>query len=223
MNITFSGSDIVEKYENILIHFGFHVMDFDFRSVFFSDESSMYDMGSNGLNDNDYHLVAKMYYDIASDNDTYSQGQKKYYKLLNTYTDKIWADNFESTYGFSLNKDKHLLKDIILELNDKFPSRNWDQDNIFIIKKFDALMEQRKKDEDEEKLNNKNNIVKFPKRKKLSPEEIKQCTNYFLMVKELGMTYEDAKKLADHNYEKKMEGKKFEPYLPITTTHKNKI
>lgn len=220
MDITFSDSDIVEQHQDILIHLFFHLVDFDVRQGFFSDESSIRDMGTCGFKDEDYHILAKQYYDTCPANYTYSEGQKFYLHLCHDRFDNMIVEKFEYTYGFTIDKKTHFLKDFIFLLKDKFPHRDWVQDNIFILKTLDNRLQ---KEEDlilEEMHSNISNVIKLPLKKKLTPEEIKSGTNEYLMVKELGMKFPEARALAKENFDKKMLGKKFEPYIPTISSSK---
>lgn len=214
MNITFGDSDIVEKNEAILIHLFFNLLDFDFRSGFFSDESSIYDMGTCGFTDDDYFDLAQTYYDTCPQSYTYTQGQDFYLKLSNKKFDQMIVDKFEKTYGFSFNKKTHYLKDFVVLLQKNFPDRDWDKDNIFILKTLDNRIEKREKEIQEEVKSKDEKIVRLPVRKKASPEEIRNGYNEYLMVKELKMTWDEARELSRSNFDKKHEGKKFEPYEP---------
>lgn len=222
MDITFSDSDIIEKNEAILIHLFFHLFDFDFRSGFFSNESSIYDMGSCGFTDKDYIELAQLYYDTCPANYTYSQGQNFYFTLSNKRFDKMIAEKFKKTYGFTFDKKMHYLKDFVLLLKEHFPERNWEKDNIFILKTLDNRIERTEKEIQEKTHQQDEKIVQLPVRKKLSPEEIRNGYNEFLMVKELKMSWEEARNLAQLNFDKKHEGKKFEPYIPEKKTNKMK-
>jgi len=223
MDFTVADSDLVDKNEDMMIHLFFNLFKFDFRSGLFTDESSIYDMGSMGLEDQDYIDVANEYYEKTSDELTYTQGQKLYYKILNKKFDDMISEKFNNTYGFYLNPKIHLLPDIINLLNEKFPNRNWEKDNIFIIKTLDNIKIENDRIELEEKEEaKKEKVIKLPVRKKLTDDEVRACTNEFLMVKQLGMDFKDAKKLAEANYNKKIEGKKFEPYIPNKPSKKIK-
>lgn len=214
MDITFGDSDIIEQNEEILIHLFFNIIDYDFRNGFFSDESSIHDMGTCGFTNEDYDQLAQTYYDTCPTNYTYSQGQKFYQKLSNDRFDTMVVENFEKTYGFSIDKKIHYLKDFIILLKEHFPERKWEIENIFILRTLDNRLEKEVKAISEESQIKDEKIVKFPVRKKLSPEEIKNGLNEYLMVKELKMTWEEATKLAKNNLDKKREGQKFEPYVP---------
>lgn len=224
MDITIGQSDIIDKNENLLIHVFFNLIDYDFRNGIFTNESSIYDMDGCNFKEEDYINLSKDYYEQFSENYSYSEGRDFYQKLSSAKFDKQIFKNFETTYGFTLTKEQHLLKDIILILQEKFPLRNWDTENIFILKTLNYRLA-KKVEEDKQILSEEKNqkVVKLPVRKKLSPEEIKGCLNEYLMIKELGMTWEDAKILAKSNFDKKMEGKKFEPYLPETKRNNLKI
>ena len=82
MDFTIADSDLVDKNEDMMIHLFFNLFKFDFRSGLFTDESSIYDMGSMGLEHQDYIDVANEYYEKTSESLTYTQGQKLYYKIL---------------------------------------------------------------------------------------------------------------------------------------------
>lgn len=221
MDITFEDSDIVEKNESMLIHIFYHLIDYDFRQGFFSDETSLYDMGTCGLTDKDYFEIADDYNEHCPKDYSYSQGMKFYNKLCNEKFDKNIANNFLETYGFPFDEKKHILKDLIPLFHEKFPNRDWDTDIIFIIKTLDNILEKQKTTIIKEPQDTK--VVKLPVKKKLSPEEIKNSSNEYLLVKELGMTWDEARKLASENFDKKHQGKKFEPYLPEKTLPKPKI
>lgn len=223
MDITFADSDIIEKNENILIHLFFHLLNFDMRHGFFSDNSSIHDMGTCGFTESDYEILAKQYYDTCPENSTYSEGQKFYLHLCHDRFDNMILEKFEQTYGFSIDKKLHLLKDFIVLLKEKFPNRDWDTENIFILKTLDNRLEKEEQNVKEGLDSEQTNIVKLPIRKKLTPEEIKQGFNEYLMVKELGLTWDEARTLAKENFDNKMIGKKFEPYVPEKKTSKYKM
>lgn len=223
MDIIFEESDIVEKNENILIHLFFHLVDYDFRNGFFSNESSIHDMGSSGFTDQDYLNLSQTYYETVPENLTYSEGEKFYRKLSNELFDNMIIDKFEATYGIVIDKKTHLLKDFILVLKNRFPERDWDKDNIFILKTLDNRLEKEEKNIVDAHNHKDEKIVKLPVRKKLTPEEVKNSFKEYLMVRDLGMTWKDARALAEANFDKKMEGKKFEPYIPETVSHISKL
>lgn len=216
-DFTIADSEIVDQHESILIHLFYSLLNYDYRNGMFTDESSIYDMGAVGLSNQDFIDVANQYHQQASDSLSYSEGQKLYYKILNKAFDNMIFEKFEKTYGFSLDSKTHLLKDIALLLKDKFPNKNWDTDIIFILKKFDNQLKNEDILEKQTKVETKTigNVTKLPVRKKPTPDEVLNGTNSFLMQSVLGMSWEDAEKLASENYEKKMAGKKFEPYVPI--------
>lgn len=223
MDFTIADSDLVEQNEQMMIHLFYNLLKFDFRGGLFTDESSIYDMGSMGLSHDDYIQVANEYYEKTSESLTYTQGQKLYYKILNKRFDDMIEEKFYQTYGFTLDSKTHLLVDIIKVLNENFPNRDWEMDNLFIIKTLDNIKIENERLELEKQQQAKNEkVVKFPGRKKLTDDEVWACTNEFLMVKQLGMNFKDAKKLAEENYNKKMEGKKFEPYIPEVQSKKLK-
>jgi hypothetical protein len=213
-DFTIADSDIVDQHESILIHLFYSLLDYNYRNGMFTDESSIYDMGAVGLSTQDFIDVANQYYKQTSDFLSYSEGQKLYYKILNKAFDNMIFEKFEKTYGFPLDSKIHLLKDIALLLKDKFPARNWDTDIIFILKKFDNQQKQEDISQNETKTETTSNVIKLPVRKKPTPDEVRNGTNSFLMQSVLGLSWEDAEKLASENYEKKMLGKKFEPYIP---------
>lgn len=214
MDITFGKSDIVEQNNNILIHLFFHLVNFDVRQGFFSDESSIRDMGTCGFTENDYEILAKQYYDNCPQDYSYSEGQKFYLHLCHDRFDNMIVEKFEATYGFPIDKKIHYLKDFILLLKEKFPNRDWDRDNIFIIKTLDNILEKEELLVKEEVDSELTNVIRLPVKKKKTVEEIKSGTNDYLMVKELGLTWQEARVLAQENFDKKMLGKKFEPYIP---------
>lgn len=217
MDITFGDSDIVEQNEDILIHLFFNIIDYDFRNGFFSDESSIYDMGTCGFSEQDYEQLAQTYYDTCPENYTYTQGRKHYNQLSNEKFDNMVIEKFEKTYGFSIPPKLHYLKDFIILLKEHFPERNWAIDNTFILKTLNNRLEKEKKVLIENTQPKDDKIIKLPVRKKLSQEEIRNGLNEYLMVKELKMTWEEAHKLCLSNLDKKHEGKKFEPYIPEKT------
>lgn len=223
MDIIIEDSDIIEKNEALLIHLFFHLFQFDFRKGLFTNLSSIYDMSGCGFQDEDYIELSKQYYSQCPEHYTYKEGRQFYQKLSNNHSDNIVFSNFFRTYGFNLDKKCHLLKDIIVLLNNNFPHKNWESDNIFIIKTLDHRLEKEEELHLLEMEQQDKKIVKLPIRKKPSPEEIKNGYNEYLMVKNLGMNWEDAQQLAKANFEKKTSGKKFEPYLPEIKTHKLKI
>lgn len=220
MDITFADSDIVEKNENVLLHLFFHILNFDVRQGFFSDESSIHDMGTCGFTDIDYQILAKQYYDLCPEDYNYSQGQKFYLHLCHDRFDNMVIEKFKTTYGLTINKKTHLLKDFIVLLKENFPDRDWDKENIFIIKTLDNRLEKEEDNIKQSLESEKTNIVKLPVKKRLTPEEIKKGFNEYLMVKELGMTWDEASLLAKENFDKKMIDKKFEPYVPENKTLK---
>lgn len=214
MDITFSESDIIEQNEDILIHLFFHILDFDYRNGFFSDDSSIHDMGTCGFTQQDYIELAKLYNKTCPENYTYSQGQKYYLKLSNERFDNMVIEKFEKTYDIAIDNSLHYLKDFIILLKENFPNRNWATENIFILRTLDNRL----KNEEDEILNEfqklPEKVIKFPVKKKLSQEEIRTGLNTYLMVEELGMSLQEARQLANTNYEKKYEGKKYQPYIP---------
>jgi hypothetical protein len=222
MDINIIKSDIIEKNEDMMIHFFFNLFKFDFRDGLFTDESSIYDMFSTGLEDQDYIDVANEYYQKTSNEFTYTQCEKLYYKILNKKFNNMIFKKFNNTYGFNLDPKIHLLTDIINLLNKKFPERNWKKDNIFIIKTLDNIKIENTKTELKEKQEIQK-VVKLPVKKKLTDDEVRASTNEFLMIKQLGMNFEEAKKLAEENYNKKMQNKKFEPYIPNKPNKKIKL
>lgn len=221
MNINFGDDDIVGNNENMLIHIFYHLFDYDLRLGFFSDESSIYDMGTSGLTEQDYFDIANEYNEKCPENYSYSEGMQFYNKLSNDKFDKVIASKFEKTYGFPFDENKHFLKDLVMLFHDKFPNRNWDTEVLFIIKTLDNRFEKEKSFDIENQKNKK--VIKIPVRKKLSPEELKNSSNEYLLVKELGMTWEEATKLANENFDKKYLGQKFTPYLPQKKSTKPKV
>lgn len=217
MDFIIPDDDIIEKHENILIHAFYHLLNYDFRDGMFTDESSIYDMGSCGLQDNDYLQIAKEYEELDTKGKSYLECQKIYYKLVNNAFDKRLFSVFKQTYGFELNPKIHLLKDIAILLKETLPKKNWDEENIFILKRLNIISEQREKKHQEEqktKQEQNKNITKFPRKKHFSDEEVAQGTNCFLMMKQLGISFDEANKLVDKNLEKRYEGKTFTPYKP---------
>lgn len=223
MDIIFEDSDIIEKNENILIHLFFNIVNYDFRNGFFSDESSIRDMESCGFSDEDYIALSKEYYETCPSNITYAEGQRHYQKLSHIRFDNMVIEKFEQIYGIVIDVKTHLLKDFILILKESFPNRDWDKENLFIIKTLDNRLDKEEQSILEEHKNQDKKVVKLPVRKKLSPEEIKNGLNEFLMVKELGMKWEEARELAKFNFDKKMEGKEFIPYIPEQKVKKPKF
>lgn len=213
MDITFANSDIVEQNEDILIHLFFHIVDYDFRDGFFSNESSIRDMDSCCFKDEDFVELARFYNETCRQNYTYSQGSEYYQKLFSEKFDNIFVERFEKAYGISIDKKTHYLKDIIVLLKDVFPNRNWKNDNIFILKTLDNRADKKDKELSQKPQSNEK-VVKFPVRKKLTEQEIRSGFNEFLMTQELGLSWEEARQLVKANFDKKHEGEKFEPYLP---------
>lgn len=215
MDIYIPDSGMVDKYENVLIHFFYHILDIDYRNALFTDESSIYDMGSTGLNKADYVKVAQEYAQLGTDSLDYFAGEKAYNKILNAHWDKVIHDRIHEVYGIDWDLKVHLLTDIAMMLEDQFPDRNWEEDIIFVIKMLDNRMEkEEKKIEQELAQKQDEKVVKLQVRKKLTPDEVRACTNEFLMVRELGIPMEEARTLARANWAKKKESKKFEPYIP---------
>lgn len=224
MDITIGDSEVVDNNENLLIHVFFNLFNYDFRSGMFTNDSSIYDMSGTNFKDEDYVELAKEYYEQSPENYSYTQGQKLYQKLSNAKFDKNVFESFEKTYGFPLKPEQHLLKDVVLVLKEKFPTRNWDTENIFIFKTLDFRL--KKEEEEEERVlaeEKKQKVVKLPVRKKPSREEIKVCFNEYLISREFGIPFEEARILARANLEKAREGKKFTPYLPETQKNKPKM
>lgn len=228
MDTIFGPSDEIEENEEILIHMFFHILDHDFRNGFYSNRSSIRDMSGCGFTDNDYINLSKEYYQLVPENSTYAQGQKFYQQLLNKYFDNMVIEKFQNVYSVAINEETHLLTDLVAILKTAYPVRNWREENIFILKTLDQRLE---KEEEEIRLSAGNekmqdsagNVVKFPIKKKLTPEEIREGINEFLMVKSLGLTWEEARELAQKNFDKKMQGRVFEPYVPETDNRKPKI
>ena len=213
-DFTISGNSEISKYDSILIHFYYSVLNYDYRNGLFTDESSIYDMGGTGLSDDDYTRVADEYETIsATDKDmTYTEGQKLYFKLLNKAFDAHIVEKFKISYGLDFDLDKHLLVDIAKILEQEFPGRRWELENLFILRKFDV---EREKVEHERIQREKDtNIIKIPVKKKLTEDEIRNGSNEFLMMNVLGMSYAEAEALAKTNFEKKTAGKRFVPYRP---------
>lgn len=214
MDITFSDSGVVDKNEDILIHLFFNIVDYDYRNGSFSDDSSIHDMGSCGFTDEDYLQLAQLYNDTCPKDYIYSEGQDFYQQLSNEHFDNMVIRKFESIYGITIDKHTHYLKDFVALLNEHFPSRNWSTENIFILRTLDNRLINEEKEilEISKKLDQK--ILKLPIKKKLSPEEVRNGLNEYRMMNELGMTRKEAHELAKFNFDKKHEGKKFQPYLP---------
>ena len=206
-----SESNTVDNNEYILIHFFFNVFNFDYRSGLFTDESSIYDLGAQGLEDSDYLFIAEEYYKLNTEIFNYDQGMKSYYKILNKYWDNFIIKKIENCYGFKLC-NIHLLPDIIATLKEKFPTKNWEDDTLFIIKTLDNQIDKSIKQELKTKA--ETNVIKLNIRKKLSREEILESCNEFLIAKELNISFSMAKEIANSNYDKKNIGRKFRAYIP---------
>lgn len=215
MDFIIPDEDIVDRYEHILRHLFYHLLDYDYRDGLFTDESSIYDMGGTGLSDEDYSRVASTYRQEVPPNLSYTASQKFYFKLLNQEFDNMIASRFEKTYNFKLDPSIHLLKDLALLLNSTFPDRNWTTENLFISRQLDTKRERNAQEKASRAVLDTGNVTKLPVRKKPSPDEILGGVNDYLMVTVLGMSQEDADALAKLNYEKRTEGKKFEPYDPL--------
>jgi hypothetical protein len=212
MDFTISSSDIVDNHEDMLIHFYYHILDFDYRCGIFTDQSSICDMGSTGLKKLDYEVVAAKYHELDYKSMEYTQGQKAYNLILNNHWDRMVYNKIKSVYNIEFNTNVHLLIDIIKLLEEKYPNRNWANDNIFIIKMLDNRA--KKQEENNIKEKEQTNVLKLNLRKKLTREEILKSTNDFLIAKELNIGFKEAHEIAQKNYIEKMKGKIFEPYIP---------
>ncbi len=212
MNITIPPQDKIDSFEDIMIHFFYHVLKYDYRSGLFTDESSIFDMGSTGLDESDYLKAYHEYHDSLPKKLSYIQCQKHYYKILYRIFDEVVAQRVLEVYDIELPKKINLLVDIAAFLKDNV-NKNWQEENIFLIKTMDTKSFQKFKLEDEKKFTN---VIPIPIKKKLSDEDVAQGCNEFLMMSRLNMSWDDARVLAKKNYEKSMEGKIFEPYLPST-------
>lgn len=212
MEIIYSSSDEINSNEDMMINVFYNLFNEDFRQGFFSDESSLYDMKYSGFNKNNYQEVANIYYNLVPNNLDYVDSQKFYIKII----DKVWKNfifnKFMDIYGIDL-KEKHLLIDIIKSLKEKYPQRHWERENIFIIRTLDNLLNK------QAKVNypissSQLNVIELNIRKKPTKEEILQGTNPFLIMKELNISLNEARSIAQNNYRKKMQGKVFKPYIP---------
>lgn len=216
MDITYADGEFVDQHEYLGIHLFYYLFDYDYRSGMFTDESSIYDMGNiMGLTHEEIEEVADQYDEQKDDSLTYSECMNKYNKLLNAKWDAMIIKKLQDHYGIIFNPKKNLLVDIMKQMLEKFPNRDWETENIFIIKKLDY----KNKQEEEERLQEEkdSNVVRLGVRKKLTKEEVATCTNPFLISQELEMSMKEARKLAQKNYDLKMKDRVFTPYRPLTT------
>ncbi len=225
MDFEWGSQDIIDKHENKLIHLFFYMFDYDYRNGVFSDESSIYDMGICGLKDEHFILAYHRYEECIGKLEKlpkYKECQKKYFSILYQIESDVFKDKFKIVYGIELPEKIHLLKDIVKYL-DKNIKRNWDEENIFIIKKLDVQSIQ---NEDEEKpkkiINRDEKIIPFPVSKKSTDDEIREGFNEFLMMSRLNMSWKEARAQVLINEDKYDDGKIFEPYYP-EKSKKNKF
>lgn len=219
MDITYADSDFVDQHEYLGIHLFYYLFDFDYRRGMFTDESSIYDMGNiMGLTHKEIEEVADQYDAQKDDSLIYSECYKKYNKLLNAKWDAMLIRKLQEHYGITLEDKKHYLVDIMKQMLENFPNRDWETENIFIMKKLDA---QNKREEEEElKKQKESKVIRLGVRKKLTKEETLACTNPFLIKEELGISMKEARELAQKNYDLKMKDRIFTPYRPLTTDKK---
>lgn len=216
MDIIFTDEDLLTDNEDILIHMFFNLLNYDYREGIFSNESSIYDMEGCNFTNEDYIFLFNQYQENKCENASYKEGCLIYQKMVNTYFDNMLISNFKKAYDLDFNKKKHLLIDLVSILKENFQNKDWKKDNLFILKTLDNRAE--KKDFKSNKNNslneNEEKIIKFPIKKKLSKDEIKNSCNQILIMSELNMTWEEAYALVEINYDKKMKNKIFEPYYP---------
>ncbi len=210
-DITIADQCEIDKYEDIMINVFYYLFSYNYNLGLFTDDSSVYDMKYLALENQDYKDIANDFEKINKEEFDYFEAEKEYNKILNNFFINKITNVFKEKYNYSFTKEKHLLKTIGKELKNLHPNKAWKEENIFLIKRLNHQQKQLKLIEQEEP---KTNVIKFPKRKKLTKEEIKKSTNFLLMMKELDMSYKEAKKLSDLNLKEKMKDKKFKPYIP---------
>ena len=210
-DITIADQDEIDKYEDIMVNVFYYLFSYNYNLGLFTDDSSVYDMKYLALENQDYKDIANEFEKINKEEFDYFEAEKEYNKILNNFFINKITNGFKEKYNYSFTKEKHLLKTIGKELKKLHPNKAWKEENIFLIKRLNHQQKQLKLIEQEEP---KTNVIKFSKKRKLTKEEIKKSTNFFLMIKELDMSYKEARKLSDLNLKEKMKDKKFKPYIP---------
>lgn len=227
MEFTMFPSDVVDANENILIHFFYHILNFDYRSGIFTDESSIFDMSDNILSKEDYANLRSQYYTASADADLdYHQGQKLYYGFVSKLHEERINDKCMAVYGFRLdfNGDPHLLKDIVSVMKNKLPHKDWDSENVFLIKRMDIQAEKDRIANDARTIEldraisapefqdkEATNVIPIGRIRNPSKEEILKGFNPFLIAKELDMSMSEALEVVKKNQLEYYKNKKFEP------------
>lgn len=214
---------IIDQLEEILINVSYYLFKSDYlrsKKAFGTYDKSLINNIVSKLSKEDYENIAKLYYESYTINLTYTDCEKLYRKTIENYNDKLFVKYFEKEYGIKVDNNS-LLVDAINQLKNKFPDKNWKQENIFILKKLDYINEKniekvielRKKAKEEKEKENIN--VKFLNiKKKYTREEVLKSDNSFLIASELKISKEEAEIIAEMNYNEKMKNIKFEPYIP---------
>lgn len=214
---------IIDQLEEILINVSYYLFKSDYlrsKKAFGTYDKSLINNIVSKLSKEDYESIAKLYYESYTINLTYTDCEKLYRKTIENYNDKLFVKYFEKEYGIKVDNNS-LLVDAINQLKNKFPDKNWKQENIFILKKLDYINEKniekvielRKKAKEEKEKENIN--VKFLNiKKKYTREEVLKSDNSFLIASELKISKEEAEIIAEMNYNEKMKNIKFEPYIP---------
>lgn len=210
----------IDQLEEILINVSYYLFKSDYnrtKKSYNTNDKSLISNIAMKLTKEDRENIAKIYYKSYTSNLKYTECEKLYEKTIENYKDKLFVEYFDKEYCIKIDNNS-LLVDAINKLINKFPDRDWKQENIFISKMLDNInqkaiertIELRKKAKLKENINVK--ILKI--KKKYTKEEILKSDNSFLIMSELKISKEEAEIIAEINYNEQMKGIEFEPYIP---------